>query len=224
MKPLLVLALAVAATRCGTNSSVTHHAIDSAADVAGGASRAVHRASTSKSEAVIAAADEPGDRMEVRGTVFEPDGVTPAANIVVYVYHTDASGLYQTKAGDPPRLRAWLLTDAQGRYAYRTIRPASYPKSTIPAHVHTQMWGAHFPRQYGTELEFADDPFLEAEHREASRRLGRFGGIVTPARGDDGVWRATHDLRLERKLDEFEESTIHGWRDCPPELRPAALK
>ena len=224
MKPMLFLALVVAATRCGTNPAAPYDAIDSSAAVAGGASVAVHRESTSRSEAVIAGPDEPGERMEVRGTVFEPDGATPAANIVVYVYHTDASGLYQRKAGDPPRLRAWLLTDAQGRYAYRTIRPASYPKSTIPAHVHTQMWGAYFPRQSGTALEFADDPYLEPEHFEASRRLGRFGGIVTPTRGDDGVWRATHDLRLERELEEFEESILHGWRDCPPELRPGALK
>jgi protocatechuate 3,4-dioxygenase beta subunit len=179
-------------------------------------------ASAPRSHAVITDPSEPGEPLEVTGTVFEPDGTTPAAGVVVYVYHTDATGEYRTVDDAPPRLRAWLVTNEAGRYSYRTIRPAPYPNDKIPAHVHTQMWSERFPRQWGTELEFADDPRVPADERRQSEALGRFRWVATPVRGADGTWRATHDLRLKRKAERFEDSTLHGWRDCPPELKRAA--
>src|SRR5687767_59559 len=56
----------------------------------------------------------------VSGQVIRPDGKTPAPGVVVYVYHTDASGRYAVEPGAPPRLRAWLRPDSEGRYEYRT--------------------------------------------------------------------------------------------------------
>src|SRR4051812_22825989 len=43
----------------------------------------------------IAPADEPGERLVIHGKVYEADGRTPAAGVVVYAYHTDAKGLYR---------------------------------------------------------------------------------------------------------------------------------
>ena len=34
-------------------------------------------------------------------------------------------------------------------------------------------------------------------------------------RGDDGVWRATHDLRLKPEADELEDNIQHGVLDEP---------
>ncbi len=175
---------------------------------------------TERSFAVLAGPDEPGEPLEVSGVVFEPDGTTPAMGVVLYVYHTDNAGHYQRERDAPPRLRAWLVTDEQGRYRYRTIRPAAYPGRTTPAHIHTQLWNERFPPQYGTDLEFADDPLLPPEELERSKRLGRFGFVVEPLRDENGVWRATHDLRLAETGDEFEDNTMHGLSDCPEELAP----
>ncbi len=175
---------------------------------------------TERSFAVLAGPDEPGEPLEVSGVVFEPDGTTPAAGVVLYVYHTDSAGYYRHVRDAPPRLRAWLVTDEQGRYRYRTIRPAPYPGDEIPAHIHTQLWNERFPPQYGTDLEFADDPLLPPEELERSARLGRFGFVVKPMRDEEGVLRATHDLRLAETGDDFEDSTMHGLRDCPEELTP----
>ena len=184
------------------------------------ASTAAEAAKPDRSFAVIAGPDEPGEPLEVHGVVFQPDGVTPAAGVVVYVYHTGADGRYQRERGAPPRLRAWLVTDAQGRYGYRTIRPASYPDSTISAHVHTQLWSAWYPAQYGTELLFDDDRFMTDEERARSRSLGPFAYVCKPERGADGVLRTTHDLRLSDDGDEFEDSTRHGLRDRPASISP----
>jgi protocatechuate 3,4-dioxygenase beta subunit len=44
----------------------------------------------------------------------------------MYAYHTDAHGIYneQKSLQVAPRLQGWLKTDADGRYEYRSIRPA----------------------------------------------------------------------------------------------------
>jgi len=158
----------------------------------------------------IAPADEPGEPMEIHGTVYAADGVTPAASVVLYAYHTDVHGLYQQPGTPgPPRLRGWFKTDASGRYSYRTIRPAAYPEGKWAAHVHTQLWNDAVPAQWGSTLLFADDPLLSAAERRESAELGRFANIRKLVR-QDSVWRGTHDIRLKTTGDQFEENTRHG--------------
>ncbi len=151
----------------------------------------------------------------VEGQVVEADGKTPAADIVVYVFHTDASGVYNAKHGAPPRLRGWVRTDAQGRYAYRTIRPAPYPGGGDAAHVHTQLWSYVVPAQWGTSLLFADDPQLPVTDRLRSATLGRFGYVCAPSRDAQGVQRCRHDLRLKKRGDDFAGHDRHGFIGAP---------
>lgn len=170
-----------------------------------------HPGARALSEGRIAGVDEPGEPMEIEGTVYAADGATPAAGVVLYAYHTGIDGLYQAKhQPGPPRLRAWFKTDARGRYAYRTIRPAAYPEGKWAAHVHTQLWSATVPAQWGTTLLFADDPLLSAGERRESAALGRFANIRPLARGPGGVWRGVHDIRLKPTGDPFEDNTRHG--------------
>src|SRR5262249_25559084 len=49
------------------------------------------------SVAVLAGPEEPGERLVVTGTVFAPDGVTPAPGVFLYVYNTDATGHYNSE-------------------------------------------------------------------------------------------------------------------------------
>jgi len=131
------------------------------------------------SKITIADEHEPGPRMVVSGQVFLPDGVTPAPGVIVYAYHTDATGVYNERQSFsvPPRLQGWMKTDVQGRYEYRTIRPAPYPNNNIPAHVHYMFWGPGVPLQYFDELMFADDPKVKPEDRRRSESMGRFGFV-----------------------------------------------
>src|SRR3989442_1749229 len=64
-------------------------------------------------QTTIAAPDEPGARMIIRGTIFKKDGRTPAPNVILYVYHTDNKGLYsrspnQTQVLRHGHLRGWM--------------------------------------------------------------------------------------------------------------------
>ena len=158
-----------------------------------------------------------GDQaLVVSGQVFRPDGVTPAPGVVLYVYHTDSRGLYALLPGATPRLRAWLRTDGEGRYEYRTIRPAPYPLGRDAAHVHTQLWGDGVPPQWGTTLLFADDELVGDGERRKSQSLGRFAYVCEAKKGADGALACRHDLRLKARGDEFERVTRHGLE------RPAA--
>jgi protocatechuate 3,4-dioxygenase beta subunit len=166
------------------------------------------------SAATLSGPKEPGEPLHVTGRVFGPDGVTPAAGVTLYVYHTDARGHYNRWPGTGPRLKGWMKTGADGRYEYRTIRPAAYPGGTTAAHVHTQMWGAGVPAQYGTDLLFEGDPLLNENERRRSAGAGRFAFIRPVARDAAGVWRAVHDIRLKSTGDRFEDNTMHGLAPC----------
>ncbi|HET7291327.1 MAG TPA: protocatechuate 3,4-dioxygenase [Vicinamibacteria bacterium] len=145
----------------------------------------------------LAPAGEPGSPLVVSGTVFAPDGRTPAAGVTVYAYHTDATGLYHPNGVSvPPRLRGWMKSDAAGRFELRTIRPAPYPSGGVPAHVHFVLFGGGYPRQWTDELVFDDDPSVNRRTREHAAAMGGFGMVRPLVRGDDGILRATVKLRL----------------------------
>jgi protocatechuate 3,4-dioxygenase beta subunit len=154
-------------------------------------------AASLSSKARIAPADEPGDPLVISGQVFDAAGLHPVPNVVVDAYHTDIKGLYTPSgAARPPRLRGWARTDAEGRYEFRTIRPAPYPGDGPPAHVHFHVSGPGLPRQEAEELVFVGDPKISSEMAERSRRAGRFGGVRPLKRGADGAWLCTFDIRL----------------------------
>src|SRR6187200_2016893 len=41
--------------------------------------------------------NEEGPKIEISGTIYKPDGKTPAPGVILYVYHTDQKGLYSPK-------------------------------------------------------------------------------------------------------------------------------
>ena len=108
------------------------------------------------SVARLAADAEPGDRLAVTGRVYRPDG-QPAAGVSLYVYQTDKDGLYSKPVNDSrtPRLKAFLRTDAEGRYEYQTIKHGSYPDTRNPAHIHYHVNAPGFPQKV-FEIVFED--------------------------------------------------------------------
>ena len=86
-----------------------------------------------------------GQKILLTGTVFEPDGKTPAANSLIYYYYTDTDGKYKHRE-DVKRslplngmghtdgyLRGWVKPDRNGRYSIYTVRPGSYPAPNVHA-------------------------------------------------------------------------------------------
>lgn len=168
---------------------------------------------TAASTAVIAPAGVSGPRITISGQVFLPDGATPAAGVVMYVYHTRRDGRYAAASHQPPEFRAWIRTDTQGRYRYETIRPGAYPDRRTPEHIHVQFWGPGTPWQYTEDLYFDDDPLLPAGERERSARAGRFAHVVR-LQPRDGRGEAVQNFRLKAAGDRMEESIAHGRAAC----------
>lgn len=127
----------------------------------------------------IVRCDTPGEPLFVNGTVVDLQGA-PIAGAEVDVWHASPGGMYEVQ--DPGQiemnLRGKFATDAQGRFAFRTVKPAGYPIPTHgptgdllraqrrepmrPAHIHFLI---HKPglRTLITQVFVADDPRLERD-------------------------------------------------------------
>lgn len=152
------------------------------------------------SKITITAKEEPGERLTVSGVVFGADGKTPLAGASVYVYHTDAAGLYTPGPKDDnrnPRLRGYLRTDAQGRYEYTTIKPAPYPGNGPPAHIHYHVNApGHQERIF--EIVFDGDPKISEDIRARTAKEDSAFSIRPLTRDAQNGWRCTQNVTLRR--------------------------
>lgn len=131
------------------------------------------------SHLTLVSQDEPGIRLSVTCAVIDAHGKrVPGAQ--VYLYHTSSQGLYARQAahiaameGDRrhARLFGYLRTDQQGMFSVQTIRPAGYPGTELPAHIHVEIKSGDSSPLI-TEIRFEDDPRLTPELRAQSIREG----------------------------------------------------
>jgi len=152
----------------------------------------------------IAAASEPGDRLVVEGTVYREDTVTPAKGVLVYVYHTNAEGVYPKRGDETDNaalhgyLHGWMLTDSEGRYRFATIRPAPYEThGGEPAHVHYTIQAPGQREYWLNAAWFSDDPRVTTDNRAALQRTGGFSNVMVVSCDASGVWRGRRDIILE---------------------------
>lgn len=146
----------------------------------------------------IGGASEPGERMAISGRCLGWQDSKPAAGVIVYAYHTDATGSY---AGGPrgtrhARLRGWMKTGADGRYAFTSIKPAPYPDRTMPAHIHFIVLEPGRKPYWIDDIVFAGEFGVDAAYRAKLDLRG--GDGVIPLRKTNGVWTGARDIRLER--------------------------
>jgi protocatechuate 3,4-dioxygenase beta subunit len=159
------------------------------------------------SEAIIANSNEPGEPLEISGTIFMPDGKTPAPDILLYVYHTDNKGLYsqwdtQTVGKRHGHLRGWMRTDANGKYKFKTIRPASYPNSENPQHIHAIIKEPYKIEYWVDDYLFEDDPLMQTHNKSYIQdRAGN--GIIKVVKNDNGVWIGERDLILGKNIPNY---------------------
>jgi len=162
---------------------------------------------TSKSR--IAPLKEAGEPMLITGRVLARDG-KPRSGVIVYAYHTDAGGIYPKPAKSlgaaadrHGRLRGWAISDTDGRYTFETIRPASYPSRTIPAHVHMHVIERGCATYYIDEILFTDDPLLSPVERSPSKEARAGSGVTTPTRDTAGVWKVVRDIQLGSNIPDY---------------------
>ncbi len=151
-------------------------------------------ASSLMSTVQIAGPAEPGERLVITGTVYRTDGRTPAANVTLLAYQTNAKGIYPQRNASDERgsLQGRLRTDAKGRYRIDTIRPGGYPGRVDPAHIHLVVQPEGKPEYHIDEIVFDDDPRVD-------RVRGRRGYAIVKVVKRNGLWTGTHDIILSRQ-------------------------
>jgi protocatechuate 3,4-dioxygenase beta subunit len=129
--------------------------------------QAVHEApAVAPSRGTVAPKGEPGQPLHVSGVVVGPDG-SPIGGASLYVYQTDHEGYYGVKPASDnrnPRLKLFLRSDAQGRWAFETVKPGSYPNNRVPPHIHFEVAAKGRGSQI-FEIVFEGDPFVTTEMR-----------------------------------------------------------
>ena len=127
----------------------------------------------------------PGRRIELSGRVLTRS-CKPVAEALVDVWHADDNGEYDNKGF---RLRGHVFTDAEGRYAFRTIVPGLYPGRTRHYHVKVKAPGGpvlttqfYFPDEKRNAADglFRRELVLRLEEAGATL-LARFDVVLAPA-------------------------------------------
>lgn len=124
-----------------------------------------------------------GNTLAVNGVVYKPDG-TPAPGVIIYIYHTDQTGIYPTKGDEKGwgkrhgYIRGWMKTNDKGEYKFFTLRPAAYPGRKDPAHIHVTIKEPGKSEYYIDEYVFDDDPLLTPEQRQKAENRGGSGILM----------------------------------------------
>ncbi|MFI6687392.1 protocatechuate 3,4-dioxygenase subunit beta [Streptomyces sp. NPDC050485] len=112
-----------------------------------------------------------GERITVEGHVVDRLG-RPVRGQLVEIWQANASGRYAHRRDqhaaplDPHFTGAGrCLTDAEGRYAFTTVKPGAYPwgnheNAWRPAHIHFSLFGTAFTQRLVTQMYFPGDPLL----------------------------------------------------------------
>jgi len=112
-----------------------------------------------------------GERIIVHGRVLD-ENAKPVPNILVEFWQANDGGRYR-HANDTyvapidPNFGGCgrTLSDAEGRYHFRTVRPGPYPwrnrmNDWRPAHIHFSLYGQGFIQRLITQMYFEGDPLI----------------------------------------------------------------
>jgi protocatechuate 3,4-dioxygenase, beta subunit len=130
-----------------------------------------------------------GERIIVHGRVLDERG-KPVPHVLLEVWQANAGGRYRHKkegyiAALDPNFGGCgrCITDENGNYTFRTIKPGPYPwpngvNDWRPAHIHFSVFGSGFAQRLITQMYFAGDPLIDLcpivatiQDKEAVRRL-----------------------------------------------------
>ena len=127
--------------------------------------------------------------IKISGTVYKIDGKTPANNVIIYVYQTNDKGKYESNTDSKGwgkrhgYIRGWMKTDKNGNYEFYTSRPASYPNSTNPQHIHITVKEPDKNEYYIAAFYFNDDPYITKDILTNKKPRGGSGVISLIKKG-----------------------------------------
>ena len=112
-----------------------------------------------------------GERIIIHGRVLD-ENARPVPETLVEIWQANAGGRYRHRndsylAPIDPNFGGCgrTLTDTNGYYAFRTVKPGAYPwrnwgNTWRPAHVHFSIFGRAFVQRLITQMYFEGDPLI----------------------------------------------------------------
>lgn len=150
---------------------------------------------------------EAQDKLKITGIVYLPDGKTPAQDVVLYIYHTDETGIYPTRGDEKGwarrhgYLRGWIKTGADGRYTFYTTKPGTYPSRSEPAHIHITVKEPDKNEYYLDDFLFEGDPLLTPKVRQERPERGGSGIVAIQRQGNTFV--VNRDITLGLHIPDY---------------------
>lgn len=145
------------------------------------------------------------DDLLLTGTVFMDDGITPARNVIIYMYHTNEQGIYLSADGAEGwarrhgRLRSWVKTGPDGIYSFFTSRPGIYQSRSEPAHIHFTIAEPDGSYYWINSSYFDDDLLLGDKQKNPVHLRGGPGNILHLIR-KDSISIGSRDIILRSGL------------------------
>jgi len=104
-----------------------------------------------------------GSIIEIKGTVFENDCITPIEDALIEIWHCDSDGNYDNDS-EEFRHRASFMTLADGVYSFKTIIPGKYLNGALyrPSHIHFRVTAKNHPELI-SQIYFQGDPHIEKD-------------------------------------------------------------
>lgn len=161
-----------------------------------------------------------GQLIVLSGRVVDCEG-RPVPGALIEIWQTNGAGAYADET-DPginpqdPNFVGWgrCKTDEEGRYAFRTLKPAAYPGGVgelyRPSHIHMSIFGPDLRSRVITQCYFEGDPLVSrdpivqaVQDRAGIERLqARFDSDATEPGGVGSALAYTYDIVLRGNVRE----------------------
>lgn len=146
-----------------------------------------------------------GLKIKVTGIIYQNDGKTPAKDVILYIYHTNQKGIYETKGNETGwskrhgYIRGWIKTGADGCYAFYTLKPGVYPNRSQPAHIHPVILEPDGKYYWLGSFFFAGDTLLGDKEISPENPRGGSSGVLKLQK-QDNLWVGTRNIILGKNV------------------------
>ena len=139
-----------------------------------------------------------GVLVELKGTVYKSDCITPLQNALVEIWHCNAEGDYDNESKNFHQRAKWY-TNEKGEYAFKTILPGKYLNGELyrPAHIHYRVSEKN-SQELISQLYFQGDPHI-AKDPWASKKKAELRILPISLEDTKGNLAVNFDIFLRDK-------------------------
>lgn len=152
--------------------------------------------------------NESNPKIKLTGKVFHKDGKTPAKDVILYIYQTNITGVYETKGDEKGwakrhgYIRGWIKTNKNGDYTFYTFRPAAYPNNKEPEHVHLTVKEPNKKEYFLDDFLFDNDPLLTTLERQKLKNRG--GSGIIKLKFKNNIYVGKRNIVLGKNIPNYE--------------------